>query len=131
MKQDGAGTPADFFVRLTVEHTRRLVWRHARTEIEEPGNDTRGNALDGQASTLGGYSDWVTDTDPPLLISWDWEMRATGELVFNPHSIRTNLMLVDAQGRDLGHSRTQALARECLSRLAWDRPLLDRLRNTP
>ncbi len=131
MKQDGAGSPVDFFVRLTAEQTRRLVWRHVRTEIEDSGIEAGGAGLDGQASTLCGYSDWVTDTDPPVLISWDWKMQTTGELVLNPHSIRTNLMLVDAQGHDLGHSRSQALARECLARLAWDRPLLDRLRNTP
>jgi hypothetical protein len=132
MSSDDRPAAHDYYVRLPASHLPWLSLRHLRSEIEERTEPNRSPLAPGaQASTLSGYSDWLWDGDPPVNVSWDWEMDAKGHLALNPHSIRTDLMLIDAQGLDLGHSRTLAALLQRVAREPWHEAVLAWLKGTP
>ena len=75
-----------------------------------------------------GGSEWVTVSDPPINLGWDWCWLGSAQPRITPHSIRSNWMLVDASGHDLGYSKTYNAAWHWIQTLPWQREVLHALR---
>ncbi len=63
---------------------------------------------------------------------WDWVVTASvGVLMLQAGSIRTNVMLVDAQGADLGEEATSQQFAAYLGTWDWQAAVLEHLKATP
>lgn len=79
------------------------------------------------ATILGditGYTEWLSDSAPAVSVGWDWSLGGSVQLNALPISIRTNLLLVDASGRELGFSGTTHALFEWLSTWDWQSVVL-------
>lgn len=71
-----------------------------------------------------GFSEWKTDTIPAISLSWGWFIdNRSSRLLLAPDGVRSNVMLVDALGYDLGPIRTSSLFCTWLSAFDWQRPV--------
>jgi hypothetical protein len=67
-----------------------------------------------------GFSEWKTATAPEISIGWGWFVHdKLGRLFLAPDGIRSNVMLIDALGYDLGAVKTSNLFCTWLSIFEW------------
>ncbi len=123
---------SDFYVRSGELNFQRVLLRHVQSELEltsepNPSRDSEGAS----ASVLCGCSEWVTESDPPITAGWDWTVTPSGDVLLNRHSVRTNLMLIDESGNDLGHVVSIAAVVRRIEQLPWQRCALWVLRGSP
>ncbi|HWP20834.1 MAG TPA: DUF4902 domain-containing protein, partial [Burkholderiaceae bacterium] len=77
---------------------------------------------------LWGYSEWAGASDPLVSVGWDWRVRwGPGTLAWDAGELRTNLMLVDERGQDLGVAPTQLLLQRRLMAMGWERTVASAL----
>ena len=132
MQTDDKHAAPDFYVRVREKALQTMALRHVQSEVEFRREPTLSRQTEGAStSALIGCSEWVTESDPPITAGWDWTITALGDVVLNPHSVRTSLMLVDAQQGDLGHAASIKALLRCLERLAWQDHVLAALRTRP
>ncbi|WKB51106.1 DUF4902 domain-containing protein [Eleftheria terrae] len=74
----------------------------------------------GAAAGISGYTEWVSCDEPLLSLGWDWRLdhRSGWPEVAAP-GVRSNLMLVDEQGFDLGSALTIDRLNALLKTLDW------------
>lgn len=122
----------DFYVRLRELHFQRMALRHVQSELEVTDETNPSRESEGaRTSVLCGCSEWVTESDPPITAGWDWTMTPSGGVLLNRHSVRTNLMLVDGIGGDLGHVPSIEAVVRRIEQLPWQRCVLSLLREPP
>ncbi len=109
----------DGYVRLTPECFMqvRLAHLHSGVDGDRPPILTEGATL----SSITGYTEWISATRPAITIGWDWQMTARdGQIQLIPLGYpRSNLMLIDEHGNDLGPSATEALLRSWVGSFEW------------
>ena len=110
----------DGYMRLTVEELRQIPLVHLISGLDE---DNPALLQEGATfSEITGYTEWVSTTSPTISIGWDWMLQSSQagvvyyKRVSNP---RSNLMLVDAQQRDLGPAKTATLIGKVVDKIAW------------
>lgn len=127
MNAHRVSTPsAERFVRLPLPQLCDLRLMHLCSEVDL---ERSAAAKCGEGATIlgdiTGYSEWVSDSTPVVSVGWDWSLGgARGQLSALPVSIRTNLILVDASGRELGFSGTTHALFEWLSTWDWQSVVL-------
>ena len=69
---------------------------------EEPAAGPRTGGA--QLSEILGYTEWVSTETPAITIGWDWRLSASkgAASCLRFGEVRSNVMLMDDQGRDLG-----------------------------
>lgn len=109
----------DGYVRLTPGRfvQVRLTHLHSGVDGDRPLTSAEGATL----SSITGYTEWVSATQPVITVGWDWQMTARdGQIQLIPLGYpRSNLMFVDEQGNDLGPSATEALLRSWIESFEW------------
>lgn len=76
-----------------------------------------------------GFSEWKSDTVPSISIGWGWFIHSQSRrLLLAPDAVRSNVMLVDALGYDLGQQQTSHLFGAWLSIFAWQNTVESALR---
>lgn len=109
----------DGYIRLTPECfvQARLVHLHSGVDEDRP----LASAEDAALSSITGYTEWVSATQPAITVGWDWQMTARdGQIQLIPLDYpRSNLMFVDKHGNDLGPSATEALLRSWVESFEW------------
>ncbi|MFZ5554137.1 MAG: DUF4902 domain-containing protein [Bacteroidota bacterium] len=109
----------DGYVRLQPEYFVRvkLTHLHSRVDGDRPPVLTEGAT----PSPITGYTEWISETRPAITIGWDWQMTARdGQIQLIPLDYpRSNLMLIDEHGNDLGYSATEALLRSWVKSFEW------------
>lgn len=70
-----------------------------------------------------GFSEWKSDSIPEVSLGWDWLIAIQSNQFFlSPDAIRSNLMLIDTHGYDLGAPVTSNLLRVWLNTvLDWQK----------
>ena len=67
-----------------------------------------------------GYTEWVSETAPTVSLGWDWYWDViSNRFLLATNDVRSNVMLVDAHGYDLGMNRTAQLICMWLTQLEW------------
>lgn len=129
MKTNETQGAADFYVRSRESNFQRMLLRHVLSELELTGElEPLHNSEGARALMLCGCSEWVTESDPPITAGWDWTVTPSGDALLNRYSVRSNLMLVDESGNDLGHVASHAAVVRRIQELGWQRFALSVLR---
>jgi hypothetical protein len=109
---------ADGYVRLTRTRLRQLSLVHLLSGLDvEVESYARGAGA--CATSISGFTEWVTQTDPALSIGWYWRLAAlqrTYQRLDHPFS---NIMLIDGHRRDFGHQTTAILLGGEIDSLPW------------
>lgn len=92
----------DGLIRASIDELLSLPIVHLMSGLDV--EDRLPASACGRETTISGYTEWVTQTEPPITIGWDWYLCAgTGagntccRRVGPP---RANVMLVDDSGDD-------------------------------
>ncbi|WP_176442424.1 DUF4902 domain-containing protein [Noviherbaspirillum humi] len=108
----------DGYIRLSLSHFHLLPFIHLYSSEDADFLDELHRLAIPAASA--GYSEWVSDTSPPVSIAWGWFIHGpTGQMLLAPDGVRSNVMLVDRQGYDLGPERTANLFGVWLGIFSW------------
>jgi hypothetical protein len=109
----------DGYVRLTFESFCNLPLFHLLSGLDEdnPVSSSEGAIL----TVISGYTEWISTTTPAITLGWDWQLTASRG---QPRCVRiseprSNIMLLDAQRRDLGAVKTARLLETTIDRLSW------------
>jgi hypothetical protein len=73
-----------------------------------------------------GYTEWVSTEKPAITIGWDWRLSASkgAASCLRFGEVRSNVMLMDDQGRDLGPQRSAELLGAELDGINWSDQVL-------
>lgn len=122
----------DFYVRTREVHFLCMPLRHVHSELERKGAEIEACTWEGASlSVLCGCTEWLTESDPPISLGWDWELRPSGQMWLNRHSIRSSLMLIDDEGADLGLALSVAAVMRRIEALDWQAAVLSALQKPP
>jgi hypothetical protein len=93
---------SDGFLRLPLDAVLSIQWIHLLSGLDDINSN--GTGLCGQATSLTGYTEWLSASAPIVTLGWDWAMGTrNGESHCVRTSLpRTNLMLVDGRRHDYG-----------------------------
>lgn len=122
----------DYYLRLQPEQLMQLGLRHLESHADmEAATPSLPTGHEGAwlVEEIGGYTEWVDAAGAGYSLGWDWYVQApSGRLGIRPHSIRTNIMLVNPAGADLGRALTEQGLMDWLQRWDWTVPVLEALR---
>lgn len=108
----------DGYIRLTYSCLQQLPLQHMYSEVDA-GVVTH-LAAHAIHSSAAGFTEWQSATSSTLSIGWDWYLDDQSErLSISPEPVRSNLMLRDSSGYDLGPNMTSNLLRNWLLSLDW------------
>lgn len=104
---------------MTFESFQQLQMVHLCSGIDDDRPIASGAGA--HASTITGYTEWLSRTEPAITIGWDWEVigvRGKARLIQTGTPGR-NLMFVDQNDRDLGTAQTTAMLVDWLNTFHW------------
>jgi Domain of unknown function (DUF4902) len=100
----GIALSEDGYVRLSQARMRAIPLVHliSGLDADPAGPDT--GAVGATRAAIAGYTEWLSLTIPALSLGWDWALEsADRELRYQRvGEPRSNIMLLDSHGRDLG-----------------------------
>lgn len=122
----------DYHLRLNPQQLAQLRLTHldSQVDMEEP-EPVPTQACEGArlAQAISGYTEWLDAGGRGYSLGWDWHVQLPqGTLAVTPHSLRTNIMLTDPCGDDLGRSQTEASLEHWLQSWDWASTVLAALR---
>jgi hypothetical protein len=91
------GTSSDGYVRIPIAALRGIELRHLVSEV-----DPTIGVVDGVSAntTITGITEWVGSWDNMTVsVGWDWGILQGVVIPLNPNEIRTNILLIGADGR--------------------------------
>ncbi|WP_414442812.1 DUF4902 domain-containing protein [Burkholderia sp. 22PA0106] len=113
--------PNDGYVRLPRHQLRVLSFAHRATELDRSLLDELnvGNIM----ARCAGITEWEcrSDTCRYITVGWDWFVDECGRTALADDDVRSNVMLLDETGRDLGMRQTANAFRDVIERLDWQR----------
>jgi hypothetical protein len=116
----GAGA-RDGYLRVTGDKLQQVRLEHLLSGLDDeaPGSMTRG--VGAAVATLAGFTEWVGDRKPVVSVGWDWRAadRHGAPRYLRVGPPRSNLMLVDARGCDLGFEFTSVHVGCWLDQQCW------------
>lgn len=116
----------DGYIRITFEELRDILLGHLISGLDD---DKPILLQEGAILTeISGYTEWVSNTFPAISIGWDWiikPLEVNGDYYKRSSEPRSNLMLIDAQQRDLGFAKTAALIEIVVDEMAWQGVIKD------
>jgi hypothetical protein len=114
---------ADGYVRLTLDTFLAipLVQLVSGLDEDNPVSFQEGASF----APISGYTEWISTTTPTLTVGWDWQLGVSqGQPGYTQlDAPRSNVMLVDAQRRDLGSAKTTVLLQSVINSMAWQTEL--------
>jgi len=119
----------DGYIRLSLRHLDELPFIHLDSAFDPEILEEL------QARTIpachAGYSEWISNTDPAISIGWSWFVHADSRRILPaPEAVRSNVMLVDARGYDLGPAETSMMFATWIATREWTPAVQDVLDST-
>lgn len=108
----------DGYIRLSLKHLSELPFTHLASDIDL----TILEELQAQTvpARMAGYSEWISDTTPTISLGWSWFLHSRSrQLLPAPEAVRSNVMLIDVHGYDLGQTATSFLFTTWLATHDW------------
>jgi hypothetical protein len=106
----------DVYIRVRPEALKGVRLSHLQSSVDQEAGDA---AAARGAGAVTGFTEWIACADRTLSVGWDWTFDpVSGSLTADWQTLRTNIMLVGEDGRDLGRQQT----RQALSHLAAATP---------
>ncbi|MEW6707924.1 MAG: DUF4902 domain-containing protein [Pseudomonadota bacterium] len=124
-------TVIDFYVRLQAQKLRTTLLTHLESGVDTEDEDESSVRKFDSACALDsirGFTEWVSQCEPAASVGWDWVLTGPEQLALDRNSIRTNVMLVDAQGVDCGQEATTRAVIRLIELTPWQPVVLQALR---
>ena len=105
----------DGYIRLTFDQLGSLRFGHLISGLDETDDCAAPGGITG-------YTEWTSAGAPVLSLGWDWIMVAGGGGIVELKRLgapRSNCMLQDTAGADLGFTATLARLSRFVDSLAW------------
>jgi len=108
----------DGYLRMRFVDLCGLTFVHLFSSYDETLLDAL--HTEGVCAATAGISEWKSETDPEVSLGWDWFVdSSSGRLLPVRKGVRSNLMLLDAKGYDLGPGATACLCAAWLGVFEW------------
>jgi hypothetical protein len=114
----------DGYLRMTAYTLGRTTLRHLHSAIDVSALTSP--ASRGVGPVTAGYTEWQGQCLPALSVGWDW-VHSTAGLDLIVGSVRSNLMMVDAEGADRGAQASQRVLEDWLRGWDWQGEVLHAL----
>jgi len=112
----------DMYVRMRAGDLHHMQLTHLHSSLIEANPDI---GLQGATEWSGHHRGLTTS------IGWDWAVDPGDPLrVPTPGVLTCNIMLIGADGRDLGPTATTAACLQLVALLSWQRPAMEIWRNS-
>lgn len=108
----------DGYIRLPLASLDALSFEHLYSERDESFLDE----LKGQTipACSAGFCEWKSNGTPAISLGWGWFIHCqTERMMLAPDGVRSNVMLIDARGYDLGAEKTSNLFCTWLGTFEW------------
>lgn len=108
----------DGYIRLPLASLNRLPFVHLYSDSDPDFLDElRAQTVPARSA---GFSEWKSDTSPAISVGWGWFIHSQNErMLLAPDGVRSNVMLIDAHGYDLGPAKTSSLFCTWLASFNW------------
>jgi hypothetical protein len=115
----------DGLIRLSIEELLATPIEHLVSGVDEESKAALSTC--GTATTISGYTEWVSTHEPTISIGWDWCIQSTA---FGPRWMRvglpsSNVMLTEGEGSDTGWQRSRDILATVVDALPWREKLPD------
>lgn len=108
----------DGYIRVRQQELANIHLEHLVSGIS--GEVAQVDVPSRSGTRVFGYTEWATTRIPAISIGWDWILDAPDASVpkrhGNPYS---NIMVVDADGREVGIEKSASLLCDMADRLSW------------
>lgn len=122
----------DCYVRVSEAELLKLPLTHLESGVdadEDVDSTPDGYAAGGHVQVVRGFTECVSDSQPVVSVGWDWTLGGLQTPVLDPHSVRTNVMLVDNRQVDCSYQATIAAVIALIGRHAWQDVVMQTLRD--
>ncbi|MFC5608214.1 DUF4902 domain-containing protein [Variovorax soli] len=116
---------ADGYLRLQTQELGSISLQHLISNVDDEVIDPVQRC--GAATTLSGYTEWVSPAVPALSIGWDWEWRGTpGQSeVVRLGLPRTNILVVSESSVPMTWEDSLQVLAHFIDAIDWQRAALD------
>lgn len=116
---DRAEPRADGFLRLSLDEIFSIRLHHLMSRIDEEDANL---AACGRVTSITGYTEWVSTTQPAVTLGWDWSMEWRQSEVYCVRlgMPRSNVMLVDNRRHDYGWRANLVVLAAIVDAIAWN-----------
>jgi hypothetical protein len=121
----------DGYIRLSLANVSAMPFLHLFSEVNDDLLEELQLQLQAVPARLAGFSEWKSNTSPAISIGWGWFIHSrTNRVCLAPDGVRSNVMLIDALGYDLGALKTSNLFCSWLSNFEWQHFVSSKLRRS-
>jgi hypothetical protein len=116
-------TSRDGYIRMSLKRLAVLQFVHVASACDQ--TLLAELLADAVPAGAAGYTEWICKTAPFVSLGWDWyrdEVYRRCLLITN--EVRSNIMLVDSRGYDLGTQRSAHFIASWLGALEWQSVVL-------
>jgi hypothetical protein len=108
----------DGYIRLSLAGVWAVPLLHLFSEIDDDFlEELRRQTVPARSA---GFSEWKSDTIPAISLGWGWYVHSRSDRIcLAPDGVRSNVMLIDTLGYDLGARKTSNLFCSWLSDFDW------------
>jgi hypothetical protein len=117
----------DGYIRLPLATLTSLPFIHLTSDIDPQFlAELKSQTV---AAQTAGFSEWTSDTTPAISLGWGWFIHNQSKcLLLAPDIVRSNVMLIDIHGYDLGTAVTSNLFCTWLAVYDWQKVVSCELR---
>lgn len=111
---------SDGYVRLTIEDLKKMLITHLVSDLDD--NILEFLKEDTGFSQITGYTEWVSTGVPTISMGWDWIIKfsgAEGKCCKRVGGQRSNIILINEEGCDLGFSMTNSIIENFIDNMNW------------
>ena len=114
---------SDGLIRLSIEELLSTPITHLVSGVD--AEDCPKLSTCGKATSISGYTEWVSTKDPTISIGWDWCIQSTpsGTLWVRVGLPSSNVMLIEDAGNDTGWQRSHDILATVVDALPWQEQL--------
>jgi hypothetical protein len=111
----------DGYLRLSQARMRAIPLIHLISGLDADPERVDAGAVGATLAAIAGYTEWISLTIPALSLGWDWTLEsADRELRYlRVGEPRSNIMLLDHHGRDLGPRSTAVALALLVDDFGW------------
>lgn len=112
----------DGFLRLPLDAILSTRLIHIVSALDD--EDRADPPACGRPTSITGYTEWASVSQPYVSLGWDWRIEARGGEVscVRVGLPRSNVMLVDAAARDYGWDKNLQILATVVDAMAWTEP---------
>lgn len=120
---------ADGYIRLSFTELKRVQLEHLISGLDD--DEVVGTFEGASRALITGYTEWLSTGSPKITLGWDWEMVMVqgGVGLRRIGAPRSNLMLQDGSGNDLGYEKSLLLIELYVDEMSWKSLVLEQIRH--